>query len=270
MHGERKNMTRPDTKRLQTLLRICLFVCLALGCTGALSASQKLQQAWYGRYPLPAGGSVAVENVQGDVIVEGWDRAEVEVTATKIGAGQGSHLDGVRVVTEVGNQSLKFRTVYPPQTKGPVRVNYRLRVPRQVWLSSVRTLEGNITVRHVEGPVDARTLSGNIEQTDVTGRVVARTLTGSIMVSLRALPPRTAPLLLDTVNGNVVLLLPPRSNADLELNTVAGTIEGNYAFEISSTPGDTTRRARLGLGGVTISLRTVRGSIRVAERDDLL
>jgi DUF4097 and DUF4098 domain-containing protein YvlB len=241
-----------------------------MACTATVSASPELERAWYGRYPLPAGGSVVVENVQGEISVEGWDRAEVEIMAAKIGSGQGDHLDDVRVVTELGFRSLKFRTVYPPHLEGPVRVNYRLRVPRQVRLPALRTLEGNITVRHVEGSVDARTLSGNIEQMDVTGRVVARALTGSILVSLRALPVGTAPLLLDTVNGNVVLLLPPRSNADLELSTVAGTIEGNYAFQISSIPGDSTRRTRLGLGGVTISLRTVRGSIRVAERDDLL
>jgi DUF4097 and DUF4098 domain-containing protein YvlB len=241
-----------------------------MACTATLSGSQELERAWYGRYPLPAGGSVAVENVQGEVSVEGWDRAEVEITAAKIGSGQGNHLEDVRVVTELGVRSLKFRTVYPPHLEEPVRVNYRLRVPRQVRLSSLRTLEGNISVRNVEGSVDARTLSGNIEQMDVTGRVVARALTGSILVSLRALPVGTAPLLLDTVNGNIALLLPPRPNADLELSTVAGTIEGNYAFQISSIPGDTTRRTRLGLGGVTISLRTVRGSIRVAERDDLL
>jgi hypothetical protein len=213
---------------------------------------------------------VAVENVQGEVSVEGWDRAEVEITAAKIGSGQGDHLDDVRVVTELGDRSLKFRTVYPPHLEEPVRVNYRLRVPRQVRLSSLRTLEGNIAVHNVEGSVDARTLSGNIAQMNVTGQVVARALTGSILVSLRALPLGTAPLLLDTVNGNIVLLLPPRPNADLELSTVAGTIEGNYAFQISSVPGDSTRRTRVGLGGVIISLRTVRGSIRVAERDDLL
>ena len=213
---------------------------------------------------------MAVENIQGEVSVEGWDRAEVEITAAKIGSGQGDNLEGVRVVTEIGDRSLKFRTVYPPHLEKPVRVNYCLRVPRQVRLSSLRTLEGNIAVHDVEGSVDARTLSGNIEQMDVTGRVVARALTGSILVSLRALPVGTAPLLLDTVNGNVVLLLPPRANADLELTTVAGTVEGNYAFQISSIPGDSTRRTRVGLGGVTVSLRTVRGSIRVAGRDELL
>lgn len=263
-------MIRTDHTRLQGQLRACLFLCLGMACTATLSASQEIERAWYGLYPLSPGGSVAVENIQGEVSVEGWDRAEVEITAAKIGSGQGDNLEGVRVVTEIGDRSLKFRTVYPPHLEKPVRVNYCLRVPRQVRLSSLRTLEGNIAVHDVEGSVDARTLSGNIEQMDVTGRVVARALTGSILVSLRALPVGTAPLLLDTVNGNVVLLLPPRANADLELTTVAGTVEGNYAFQISSIPGDSTRRTRVGLGGVTVSLRTVRGSIRVAERDELL
>ncbi len=263
-------MTRNDATRLQRHLRTCFFFCLGMACTATLSASQEFERAWYGRYPLPAGGSVAVENVQGEISVEGWDRAEVEITAAKMGTGQSDHLNDVRVVTELGVHSLAFRTVYPPHLDKPIRVNYRLRVPRQVQLSSLRTLEGNIAVHNVEGFVDARTLSGNIEQMNVSGRVVARALTGSILVSLRTLPPGTAPLLLDTVNGNLVLLLPPRANADLELSTVAGTIEGNYAFQVSSIPGDSTRRTRLGLGGVTISLRTVRGSIRVGERDDLL
>ena len=263
-------MTKTVSTRLLRHWKTCLFLCLGVACAATLSASQDLERAWYGRYPLPAGGSVVVENVQGEISVEGWDRAEVEVTALKIGSGQGHHLDDVRVVTDVGIHSLIFRTVYPHHMEEPVRVNYHLRVPRQVRLPALRTLEGNITVRHVEGSVDARTLSGNIEQADVTGQVVARALTGNILVSLRALPPGTPPLLLDTVNGNVVLLLPPRANADLELSTVAGAIEGNYAFQVSSVPGDTTRRTRVGLGGVMISLRTVRGSIHVGERDDRL
>ena len=77
-------MTSTVKLRLQTRLGACLLFCLGIACTTTLSASQQLERAWYGRYPLPAGGSVAVENVQGDVSVEGWDRAEVEVTAAKI------------------------------------------------------------------------------------------------------------------------------------------------------------------------------------------
>ena len=262
-------MTQLDPTPFSPSSRLFLLLCLALACAATLSAAQETDRPWYARYGLPPGGRVAVENIQGDVFVEGCDRAEVEITAAKFDAAQSYSFKEVKVVTEVGDNSLTFRTVYPAHPDKPVRMNYHLRVPRQVRLD-LRTLEGNIVVRSVEGPVDARTLSGNIEQEDVTGRVVARALTGSIFVSLRALPRGTAPLLLDTVNGNVVLLLPPRPNADLELSTVAGAIEGNYPFQVSSVPGDSTRRARLGQGGVTITLRTVRGSLRVAERDDRL
>jgi hypothetical protein len=249
---------------------LLLVLGLPLACSSILFGSQPTEQAWYARYAFPPGGRVAVENIQGEVVVEGWDRAEVEIAALKSGADPGVRVDDVRVVTEVGDHSLTFKTVYPAHPDKPLRVNYRLRVPHEVRLASLRTLEGNILVRSVQGPVDARTLSGNIEELDVAGRVVARALTGSILVSLRALPASSTPLLLDTVNGNVALLLPPRPNANLELSTVSGTIEGNYPFQVSSVPGDSTRRTRLGRGGVTISLRTVRGSIRVGERDDRL
>ena len=263
-------VTRIDRTLLQRYLIACLFLCFGMSFAATLAASQQLERAWYGLYPLPVGGSVSVENVQGEISVEGWDRAEVEITAGKIGKGQDEHLEDVRVVTELGIQSLAIRTVYPPHMDKPVRVDYRLRVPRQVHLASLRTLEGNIAVHSVEGSVEARTLSGNIVEMGMTGRVTARTLTGSILVSFKALPAGTQPLLMDTVNGNIDLLLPPRPNADLELSTLDGSIQGNYAFQVSSEPGDTTRRTRLGLGGVTVTLRTVRGTIRVAERDDLL
>ena len=162
------NVTRIDRTRLPRPLITCLFLCLGMACAVSLAASQQLERAWYGLYPLPAGGSVSVENVQGEISVEGWDRAEVEITAAKIGKDPDDYLEDVRVVTELGIESLAFRTVYPPHMDKPVRVNYRLRVPRQVHLATLRTLEGNIAVHSVEGSVDARTLSGNIVEMGMT------------------------------------------------------------------------------------------------------
>lgn len=241
-----------------------------LGFAAALLASQVFEQSWSGRFALPPGGRLVVENVQGDVWVEGWDRAEVEVVVAKTAWDSGDHLDDVRIAVEFGDQSLILRTLYPDDLDEPVRVDYRLRVPRQVRLDGLSTLEGDISVREVEGAVDARTLHGDIRQLDVTGSVVARTLTGNVAVSLRALPEAAVPLVLDSVNGNLDLVLPPRPNADLELSTVAGRIEGKYIFETSAVPGDTVRRSRVGRGGVRVCLRTIRGNIRVAERDDSL
>jgi len=46
-------------------VKTCLLFCLGMACAAGLATAQGLERGWYGRYPLPAGGSVTVENVQG-------------------------------------------------------------------------------------------------------------------------------------------------------------------------------------------------------------
>ena len=249
--------------------RLILFG-LGLSLAVSLRASPASQRVWVARFVFPPGGSLAIENVQGTVSVEAWERAEVAVTVTKTALAPTDRLDEVRVSAESGPGTLTLRTIYPSNLAEPIRVDYQVRVPRQIRLERLRTLVGDIEVRDVDGPTDARSLHGNIKAEDVAGPVVAQALTGNIAVSLRALPGPSAPLLLDTVSGDLDLLLPPGPNADLELRTVAGRIEGNYLFEASAVPGEGARHARLGRGGVQVRLRTIRGDIRVGERADLL
>lgn len=263
-------MTKNNRGRLRSVLTLALFLGLAVVVANTLSASDGIERIWTKNFPLPAGGQVSVENVQGSVSVEGWDRAEVEAVVAMTTHGSGERLYDVKVAVETTDGALAFHTLYPQSLDEPVRVDYRLRVPRQVVLKQLSTLEGNITVRDVEGSVEARSLHGDIEQANVAGPVQARALTGNITVRLSALPEANTPLVLETVNGNVQLLLPPQPNADLELKTVAGRIVGTYVFQASSVPGDSTRHVRLGRGGARIVLRTVRGNIQVGEREAAL
>jgi len=249
-------------------LKLAMALAMLVGMAGVPRPSYGVERVWAKRFPLPPGGRVSVENVHGSVLVEGWDHAEVEATVAMRSQSPSDRLDDVEVAVEVRAGSLAFHTLYPADLDEPVRVDYRLRVPRQVRLEQLSTLEGNIVVRDVEGAVKARSLHGDIEEVNVAGSVVARALTGNILVSLRRLPDRQFPVKLETLNGNVDLLMPAQANADLELTTVAGKILGNYAFEVSSVPGDSTRRARLGEGGVRVELRTVRGNIWVGQRDE--
>ena len=236
----------------------------------ALPAGAWQQQSWSSRFPLQPGGTVRVENVQGDITVEAWDRAEVDVSVLKTAPSAGGHPEDVRIAVERGEATLTLRTLYPGQSEEPVRVDYHLRVPRQVRLDHLQTVEGNITVRNLEGSVDARTLNGNIEQTNITGSVAARAVNGSIAVSLRALPEPTDTVHLETISGDLFLALPPEVNADLKMVTVAGRVDSRYAYSVSEVPGDSSRKIRLGRGGAQVSLRTVRGNIRVVESDELL
>jgi len=191
----------------------------------------------------------------------------VEATVAMQSRSSTDRLDDVQVAAEASNGAVAFHTLYPAGLDTPVRVDYRLRVPRQVRLDDLSTLEGDIVVRDVEGSLQARNLHGDIEGIDVSGLIVAHALTGNILISLRALPDTGMPVQLGTINGNVDLLMPAQANANLELSTVAGNIVGDYPFQVSSIPGDSTRRAQVGAGGVKVELRTVRGNIRVGQRE---
>jgi hypothetical protein len=248
--------------------KLILLLTLALGLGGWLRPAYGTERVWEKRFELPPGGHVSVVNVQGSVMVEGWDRAEVEATVAMRSQTPTDQLDDVQVAVEARTGGVSFHTLYPAGLDTPIRVDYRLRVPRQIHLDELSTLQGDIVVHDVEGAMEAHNLHGDIEGINVSGSVVAHALTGNILISLRALPDRRLPLQLATINGNVELLMPAQANANLELSTVAGNIVGGYPFQVSSTPGDSTRHAQVGAGGVRVELRTVRGNIRVGQRNE--
>jgi hypothetical protein len=230
--------------------------------------AQAAERVWEKRFALPPGGTVSVVNVQGSVLVEGWDRSEVEASVAIRSATPTDQIEDVQVAVEARPGGVVFHTLYPSGLDNPIRVDYRLRVPRQVRLDELSTLDGDIIVHNVEGSMKARSLHGDIEAIDVAGSMTANALTGNILLSLRSMSNRPAPIQLATINGNVDLLLPTHANANLELSTVAGHILGNYAFQASETPGDSTRRAQVGAGGPRVVLHTVRGNISVGEREE--
>jgi hypothetical protein len=238
---------------------------VALAAVAAGPAEARRDEVWSESFPFEAGGRVAIANIQGSIQVEGWDRSHVELTVRIRGEEETGDAE---VVVTPGAGTLEFRTTYLGPSEEPVAVDYFLRVPRQVRLESLQTVNGDIVVRNVEGAVTARTLNGSIETAGVSGRVEARTMNGEVRVALRRLPEKEAAgagLSLEAINGSLTLLLPAEADADLEVSTVAGRVQGPVVWSAGAAPGETLLRAKVGRGGVRIRLRTIRGDIRVGE-----
>jgi hypothetical protein len=248
-------------------LNAALLITLAFGLGGWMRPAYGTERVWSTRFDLPPGGHLSVVNVQGSVMVEGWDRAEVEAAVAMRSDTPSVQLNDIQVAVEAREGGVEFHTLYPKGLDTPVRVDYRLRVPRQIHLDQLSTLHGDIVVHDIDGSIEAHSLHGDIAGINVSGSVVAHALTGNIMVSLRSMPDPHLPLQLVTINGNVDLAMPPEANASLDLSTVAGNIFGGYPIQVESTPGDSTRHAQVGEGGVKVELRTVRGNIRISKRD---
>ncbi|HKV04433.1 MAG TPA: DUF4097 family beta strand repeat-containing protein [Candidatus Acidoferrales bacterium] len=244
--------------RVHALVLIAGVFCLAL------PGSANTDQVWVHTYKLPAGGHFVLDNINGSVQVEGWDRDEVEVRAIKTSQNDERDLDQVKIEVESHPSEVDVHTRYPDGDGADVAVEYHIHVPNHVRLGCIQTVNGSLMVRGVEGGGVLRSVNGNVEVTESSGRFNAKTTNGNLRLELRNLVD-AGPMNLETVNGSVVLGLPSNASADLNVRNMNGDLYSDFPVTSTTTlPGARAFRGRLGHGGGgQISVRTVNGGIRL-------
>ena len=75
------------------------------------------RQTFEHSYPLAPGGSFLLENVNGSVQVEGWDRDEVEVEAVKTADTDGQDLERVKIDVDSAPGQVSVHTRYPERRR---------------------------------------------------------------------------------------------------------------------------------------------------------
>src|SRR5579864_1199724 len=105
-----------------------LVLVLWLGLGRASSAWPDVREVDHKTYVLSAAGDVAVENSSGDVEVIGWDRNEVDLTATKT-AWSHDDLSRMQAVVNATPTGFGVRAVYPNDCSN-CDLSLVLRVPR--------------------------------------------------------------------------------------------------------------------------------------------
>jgi len=250
-------------------------IIVAFGTVG-VSPGHAADEVFERTVPLSAGGAFALQNVNGSVMIAGWDRDAVEVRAVKTSPGASAELavsDLARVQVNVAATPgrVTVTTTYPEDEGVDVGVTYSVRVPRRVWLQQVTTVNGTVHVAGVEGAGELRSVNGDVEVSDSAGPFSARTTNGDIHMELARLTafPRAqvlrdaTPIRMETVNGSIGLALPEKTAASLEVRCLKGDFHSDLPV---STLGAYTPReflGRLGGGGTPVRLSTVNGAIRI-------
>ncbi len=247
---------RPIKAAATVFLLLAGLFCISLRCS---AADQLFKQT----YPLPPGGSFLLENVNGSVHVDGWERDEVEVSAVKTAQSDQHDLELVKIEVDSKPGQVAVHTCYPKGQGVEVAVEYHVHVPYRVLLGNVETVNGSVTVRGVDGSGELRSVNGNVEVTDSTGRFSEKTTNGNVRLELRQLSDG-GPMNLETVNGSVVLGLPSTARANLKVLSMNGDVYSE--LPVTSRPGSPGARAfqaKLGTGGGQISVRTINGGIHL-------
>jgi DUF4097 and DUF4098 domain-containing protein YvlB len=217
-------------------------------------------------FKLSSGGHFQLDNVNGSVQVEGWDRDEVEVQAVKSAPNDSHALADVKIEVQSTPGTVAVHTHYPSADSGEVAVEYHIHVPNRTLLACVTTVNGSLSVKGVNSGGDLKSVNGNVEVTDSSGRFSAKTTNGDVHVELRKLNVgnASAPMNVETVNGSVILGLPSNASADLKVRNTNGDLYSDFPVSaLEATAGARAFHGRIGHGGGPISVRTVNGGIRL-------
>ncbi len=207
-------------------------------------------------------GSITVVGTGGEVAQLRFEQVARGATA----ASAQERLDRL-TIEEAGDAEIYQYLLRAGDVEG-ARVNVEARVPATTPLhvrlerGAVRLsgTAGNVTVENESGPVEAAGLAGP--------HVELRTELGNVEAGFVVLPGE-AVVRLETENGNIILILPGESSADVDAETQTGSISvQGLTFSNRTLDQDGVQqrfRGRLGRGDAEVHATTEVGTITLNE-----
>ncbi len=253
-----------------------VVLCALLLAAGWVAGFEGYQETIDKRFPLSAGGTVSLENVNGDVTIEVWENSEVWVQAVKSASSQ-ELLDGLEVEIDASSSAVRIDTKYPSTRRSKhaardhekrergsfTKVEYTLTIPRTAIVDEVDLVNGNLMIVGVEGGVEAETVNGNIVVREGAGDASLSTVNGDIELHADRFGYGES-IDLESVNGALDLYLAASAGAEIRAESLNGRLRNDFGIEVRKgkyVGSDLT--GSVGGGGARVNLETVNGSITV-------
>jgi hypothetical protein len=246
---------------LRPNLRTAVLFILAL-TVGTTAPSFAKSKDFNHSYPLQPGGTFELQNVNGPVQIEGWDRDVIEIHAVKIAKEKESDLDRVSIEVNAKPNDVSVVTRYPQNEGVEVAVEYMIRVPHGAHVEHIGTVNGTLKIAGVESVEELRTVNGNIEVYEGGGSVHAHTTNGNVHLELSRVLDEKG-MAAETTNGSVLLAVPQDTQANLEARSLNGNFYSELPFSQEAADRPREMRGKFGKGGAPIRLNTVNGGIQI-------
>jgi hypothetical protein len=251
------------------------------------------------KFPLPNSAKFSLSNISGNITIEGIDSSEAEVKVMKRGGSADQRKD-IKIIysTLGGNLSLKPSQ----QFTNDIDIIYEIKLPRNLGQVNITGTSSNIKLKDIDALLDIKSVSGNLDLSNLRGQVKAETQSGEAFLSqvmgdifvkstsgkielssvsgsiktdntagdTKATIDNTSSadvLSFESINGKIDLRFKFAVNAELEANTVSGSIDlEGVGIEVKKMPGSSQAAGRLGVGGQPLKIKTVSGNIKITQK----
>ncbi|HEX8475716.1 MAG TPA: DUF4097 family beta strand repeat-containing protein [Pyrinomonadaceae bacterium] len=264
----------------KSLLQLLVAVGIGVLWSGLTVQAQDFQRT----YRLAPNGSIAIQNVSGDIIVTGHDGEGVIVRGTK----EGPDADKVDVQDKSTDSRIDLRVLYQQCRNCSINasVNFQVQVPRssRYRLGKLNTASGNIEVSGVNGEVHVSTASGDLLIKDVSGEVKAATASGTVRVrevagTVNASSASgdvdveitrlegTESMNFSSASGDINVKMPSNLDAEVEMSTVSGSVKTNFPIEVKREEhsGGASARGRVGSGSRLLRISSASGNVSLTN-----
>lgn len=210
-----------------------------------------------------------LENVNGDVDIKAWNSNTIEVKAVITAKNQTAR-DRINVVMNENDRGVSVETQYKKSSSWGGNhsgtVEYTVMVPSQTRLSSIDLVNGSLNVEGVKGEMKIDLVNGSIVANGLTRDSEINSVNGSIEVTYQSLSESLKDISIDTVNGRIELNLPESINADVDIETMNGSIRNDFGLSVDK--GMFTGKnlhGTIGSGDVRINIESVNGGVKLRK-----
>lgn len=218
-----------------------------------------------------ATGEVSLHNVNGDIVIETWDRNEILIEGEK-SARTEEELHAIELTIDLSEARAAIEVRLPKRSGGwfgnnSIRgaVRFRLKVPATATLDEIKTVNSSIKIDGVRGAVTAQSVNGRVRAHDLAGNARLRTVNGQVEASFTAIAAQQE-LSFNTVNGSILVALPADAGLQLSGSVVNGHIDCDFPIQVQGRLGGKRLSGTIGDGRTTLRAESVNGSIDLSKR----
>ncbi len=259
-------------KRIFPYFKISLIILLV---SLVAAPARTLEETVRKQFDLEPGGQVVIKNVNGPVVINGWDKKQVRMVARKRVEASGQEAaeslrERLNIEIEQDARSLSIQTRTPRRSGGwfgkgsSASVAYTIDVPQNCNLR-IETTNGSIEVASVNGAILLETTNGKVTARELGGEVQVKTTNGSISADLVAIRPNSE-LDFASTNGSIKVYLPRDTAFEVHGKTTNGSIRSDFPVIVRGKYGSKRLEGKVNGGGTRLFLDTTNGSIALLER----